>query len=220
MSIMADPKLRKKTRRIYYGPPGNQDLFWTVKVQPATKAVTINGSLEHALAGMKGSTIGCHMSNCAMANERAFGHPVLLAVFTKKTCIIVTKIKDGVPSHGIEYYHDYNNLVMLNDRDNFKKYIKAHPELANRTFTLRPPSKAKQSRPNIGSDNPRGRGTITGEKRAYAPRGALSRAVDAGLINTAVAKVISKAHNGAADPNQPTLKSARRAIHQLFAAGT
>src|SRR5512143_2216920 len=184
MAIRIDPKHRRKTRKIFYGPPGNEELYWTVKIKLATKPVRIEGTLEDAIAGFMGSTIGCHLSNCATAkaNARAFDHPVLMAVFTRKTCIIITKVKNGVPSEGVEYYHDHSNVVMLNDRDEFKTYIKAHPELANRTLSLRPPEKAKAQA--IG--RPSGPSKPTGEKRAFAPRGAMLRARDAGFLSEAV----------------------------------
>jgi hypothetical protein len=211
MAISADASKRRKFKKIFYGPPGNTELFWKVKIKPATKPVRINGTLDHALSGLKGRTVGCHMSDCAMGNKSAFGHPVLMAVFTRKTCTIITKLRDGKPDEAIEYYHDYSDLVMLNDKDEFKKHIRANPHLANRTFILRPPEKIRPGRP--GGVFPRAAAT-TGSKRSYAPRGALKRAVDAGFVDIGVAKALDQLPSNP-EPNTPTLKLARRALKSM-----
>jgi hypothetical protein len=215
MSINADPRRRRKTRRIYYGPPGSTEPYWNVKVKPATKSVRINGTLEHAIRGISGATVGCTLSNCADANKKAFGHEFIMAVFTKKTCIIITKMRNGEPSEGIEYYHDYSDIVMLNDKG-LKKHFKDNPHLVERTFTLRPPEKVRV-RPN--SERPSGPRVAnpTGEKRSFAPRGAMERAVTAGLLGKGVARALSGAI-AQSEPNTPSLKLARRTMAGMKAA--
>jgi hypothetical protein len=80
----------RKLRRIYYGPPGKEtSMWWTVQVSAATKTVTINGNVLHALKALAGVTVGCAFSRMAAdeANRDCFPHPVYLAAFTKSTAI-------------------------------------------------------------------------------------------------------------------------------------
>lgn len=167
---------RRKTARVYYGTD-KVKLFWTVVVSDAKKNVTIDGSLLDAITGKKGQTIGCHMSNCAMRNQAAFPHPVVLAAFTKRSALIVDKIVKGQPAHAIRYHHKYSWLVNLNDTDSEKSIIKMHPELVERQFTLQTPWK-NPTRAGRGIT----KGKISGVKMAKVPRGALARAKRAGLI--------------------------------------
>lgn len=207
-------KLRANKAKIYYGPPGDEDLFWSVKVRESSKGVRLNGSIADAMAGEPGLTIGCHLSNCAQRNSKAFPHPALMASFTKTTALIVTKIKNGVPVEAVRYYHPYGYLVDLNDTDKTKKYLKEHPELAEKSFYLRPSIsyKKKGSQPTGRATGPR-----TGAKRAYAPRGAVRRALKAGLLNEGVAGAIKKMVSGnkSANPNTPTIKLARKTLSSM-----
>ena len=170
---------RRATARIYYGDHRTQPvLYWTVKVRLAKKPVTIDGTLLDAIRGTPGSTIGCHLSNCAHRNTDAFEHPCYFAAFTKTTCLVVEKITRGQPSHAVKYRHGYGDLVEINDKKVNNRFIRRHPELAERQFVLRPPRKMRP----LGRDHT---STYAApyHKRALVPRGALKRAIDAGLVS-------------------------------------
>jgi len=176
----------RKTARIYYGlnPETGERLYWTVKVRPADRVVDIDGTLLDAVRGERGTVIGCHLSNCAKRNADAFPHPMKLAAFTRSTCLIVTKLSRGQPSEAIKYSHSYGNLVELNDTKISKRYISKHPELCERQFRLRPPRRMR----------PTGRmhtntGATPHKKRAFVLKGALRRAVDAGLVTPGLANM-------------------------------
>jgi len=130
--------MARKTTRLYYGlhPETGERLYWVLKVRNATKPVVLKGTVEHAMAGARGASIGCHLSNTAKANKEAFPHPVLYISFTKSVALAITKITNGQPSHCIRYRHNYGQYVDLNDTDPSKAAVKAHPELFNRRFTL------------------------------------------------------------------------------------
>ena len=78
----------------------------------------------------------------------------------------------------MRYRHSYGRIVDLNDTDISKTYIAKHPELAERTFNLRPPPKRGVYVPHAQQHR-----QGTGEKTAVVPRGALARAVKAGLVS-------------------------------------
>lgn len=130
--------MARKTTRLYYGlhPETGKRLYWTMKVTNATKPVAMKGSVEQAMAGGAGVSIGCHLSNTAKANKAAFPHPVIYISFTKSVALAITKITNGAPSHCVRYRHNYGHYVDLNDTDPSKATVKAHPELFNRRFTL------------------------------------------------------------------------------------
>jgi hypothetical protein len=128
----------RKTTRLYYGQQKEtgKRLYWTIKVRNATKPVVLNGTVEHAMAGGRGVSIGCHLSNTAEAHKEAFPHPVLYVSFTKSVALVITKITKGQPSECVRYRHNYGQYVDLNDKDPSKAAVKAHPDLFNRRFTL------------------------------------------------------------------------------------
>jgi hypothetical protein len=193
---MAKPKLKpkRKTKRIYHGPPGHErSMYWTVTYSPAKRDVIINGSLMHALRGAPGVTIGCALSNMATDNANAFGHPVFLGSFTKTTALIVDrKNKSGQPSHAVLYEHNYPHIVDANDNGVLKKMARENPDLMEREFALRKPRRQKQrSGTNAGKTPTDERGT-TDRDKAFVPRGALARAVRAKLIGAHVARQIEE----------------------------
>jgi len=134
--------MSRKTKRIYYGPDENPCAFWwDVEWENAKKTVKINGTLEHAIEGIAGSSIGCRLSNCAIdvENQSAFPHPVHIAAFYKTTALIVDKLaKNGTPCHAVVYEHEYGNFVDLNDVSNLE------PVYKDRSFVLRAPSQRKK----------------------------------------------------------------------------
>ena len=174
---------KSKTARIYYGPKGHEmKLYWTVKVRDATSSVYVTGNILHALNSHAGVTIGCSLSNVAMASKRAFPHPVHLASLTKSTALIVdSKKRNGEPATAVRYKHSYGKMIDLNDDSKIKDIIKNNPDLVERQFHLRPPKPRSEA-------SLKGKNTNTGHcnaGKASVPRGALARAVRAGLANAA-----------------------------------
>jgi len=171
--------MARKTTRLYYGlePKTGSLLYWTLKVRNATKPVVLNGTVEHAMAGKKGVSIGCHLSNTAMANKEAFPHPVLYVSFTKSVALVITKIAKGRPTECVRYRHNYGQYVDLNDKDPSKAAVKAHPDLFNRRFTL---GAYKQSqahwRPEYGRRETGRRGQL------QMVRGEMARMNNAGFV--------------------------------------
>lgn len=175
------PERKKlKTTRLYYAvdPETGKRLYWTLKVKDATKPVMLDGTVEDAMSGKAGVSVGCHMSVTAMNNKKQFPHPVYFISFSKSAVKVIDKITKGQPSHCVRYRHYYGRYVDLNDKDPSKRVIKAHPELFNRQFTLHPYKSQKAHwRPEYGRKE-------TGE-RSTAPllRGEVARMQAAGLIN-------------------------------------
>jgi len=132
--------MARKTTRLYYGqhPETGKRLYWTLKVKNATRPVSLDGTVEEAMRGKEGISIGCHLSNVARANKSKFPHPALYISFTKSVALVITKIIRGQPAYCIRYRHPYGQYVDLNDVDPTKAVVKAHPELFNRQFTLYP----------------------------------------------------------------------------------
>jgi hypothetical protein len=168
-----------RTTRIYYGfdPNDGEHLYWTVPIDDAVKKVLINGTLADAMTGKPGLTIGCHLSNCALRNAEEFPHPVKFVAFTRRSCYVIDKIKNGKPAHAVRYKHYYSDWVDLNDKDQAKTVLNDHPEMAEREFVLHIPLKrsSKKTGPHVSA-----RPT---EHFPHIPSGALRRARDAGLIH-------------------------------------
>jgi hypothetical protein len=180
----------RRTKRIYYGPPGNETaLYWTVAVSDARQKVIIDGALRHALKGRSGLTIGCALSNTAFdpKNKSAFPHPVYMAVFNRTTALMVDKLgKNGAPSHAIKYDHSYSWVTDRNDDKTLKKIAADDPEVIERPFVLRPPKirRGQQASRHPNRSNSPNKRTIASHLEA---RGALARAIKAGHITKAAA---------------------------------
>lgn len=191
--------------RVHFGPPGNLEHYWRVKVKDATKPLKINGSLMDAILGNAGTTIGCHLSNsgCNKANKMAWAGagfpPPKIMSFTATRAIAIFEFKKGTLNKqpfdaiGVEFAHDLGLYTDLNDKDPTKAYLKRHPEIANLKIRLRPPYRGK---PRPQKVKVRPRGVSTGDRRMGAPQGALLRAQKAGLIPPAVARQIEQSHEG------------------------
>lgn len=185
---------RQYLQRIYYGPPGNEmSMYWVAKVTDAKRPVVTNGNVLHALKGCKGVTVGCGLSNVAQdaANANAFPHPVLLASFTKSKAIIVTEFvpadkrrRRGFDCYAVRYSHSYRNVVNKNDEGTLKAMVKADPSIMERSFTLRPPRKGGYSSPGHSKHT---KVAVRSKNTAVVHRGALARAVKAGLVDKPVA---------------------------------
>jgi hypothetical protein len=186
MKTKAKKRKQNSVAKIYYNYP-DPPLYWKVRVINAEVSVTINGSLEHALKGYPGTTIACHLSNCGMAkeNKSAFPHPCLLVAFTPTTAYVVTKFKHGKAVEAVRYSHSYSRLVHLNDTKVNDTFIKTHPEMFERSFTLRPWRKQIR-RGGLPTGNGNSRPKIVADK------GARLRAMKAGLITKPVAEAIEQ----------------------------
>jgi hypothetical protein len=189
-------KLAKKRSNygyIYYGPPGNTEMKWKVKLENGKVDVNVDGHVFHALRTSAGSTFGCHLANCIMSaeNRRRFGHPVLIASVNKQTLIIITKFTPNNPNYdavGVLYHHRHGQFVDLNDTKEAKKRLKEDPDYFEREFTFLAPRR-HTSNPTGGhraTYAPVGEGSL----RALAPRGALQRAVKAGIVAAPVARAM------------------------------
>lgn len=189
-------KRKRKTRRIYYGPPGKEkSLWWDVITRPAKKAVVVNGTALNALRGAAGSTIGCAMSNVAIGNMKAFPHKAFIASFDRSTALIVDrKRKNGTPYSAVQYEHSYKHITDANDNKTLKKMVEENPAIMEREFTLRVPRKRKHKPGKNAGGHGRDRGHgMRGV--SFIPRGALARAVRAGQIPEHVAQQIEEVAN-------------------------
>lgn len=174
------PETGRKTVRLYTGldETTGEPLYITLKVRNAVKPVTLNGTVEDAMRGKPGLSIGCHLSETAKANKDAFGFRVYYVSFTKSVALAITKIRNGQFSECVRYKHNYGKFVDLNDKDPSKAFVKAHPKLFNRQFTLLP-YKVQENhwKPEYGRPE-------TGERaKDKAMRGELARLRKAGLLN-------------------------------------
>jgi hypothetical protein len=186
------PKKKQKTRRIYCGGPGHENSrWWVVKVSEAKYPVIMNGEVFHALRGYPGVTVGCGLSNIAIdkKNAKAFPHPVFLAAFTKRTALIVDKLKkNGMPDHAVLYEHHYGRITDRNDDGTLKKLVQEKPKLMQRSFTLYPRRKQTQDWTETAGQNRTPPDPSASRAKAFVHRGSLARAVKAGLIGKNVAE--------------------------------
>jgi hypothetical protein len=177
--------MARKTTRLYYGmsKTTGKPLYWTMKVKNATKPVRFNSTVEDAMSGHAGLSIGCHLSNAAMNSKEAFGFHVEYVSFTKSGALAITKIVNGQPSHCVRYRHNYSTYVDLNDKDPSKRVIKEHPELFARQFTLYPyKTYDPHWKPEYGRKE-------TGKRKFAAMTGELKRMVNAGLVMIPVSEI-------------------------------
>ena len=176
--------MARKTTRLYYGvhPETGKRLYWTLKVKNATKPVVLNGTVEEAMAGKPGLSIGCHLSLTGYANRKAFPHPALYISFTKSVALVITQIAGGRPTTCVRYRHGYGRYVDLNDTDPSKSVVKAHPELFARQFTLGAyKDSVSHWKPEYGRNE-----TGTRSTQQIMARGEIARLRKAGLMHAAL----------------------------------
>lgn len=178
----------RKTARIYYNEPGMPPMYWTPKVTDAKKSVQIGSTLADALRGVPGCTVGCHISNTTTRNADKFPHAVLLVAVTKNSMLIVDQFKNGEAFHAWRYVHRMGKLVDLNDTDKTKRVIRAMPRLAERMFTLYAPYKNPPR--TVGGNTGGNIGNVVGPKSPRVVKGALRRAVKAGLVSAPIADAL------------------------------
>jgi len=188
---------RQQRVKVYFGPDGNPNLFWNIKVKNATKDVNISGKMIHALNGASGLTVGCHLSNAVAdaENRDAFGHDVKLVVVTKTRMVAVTRITGGLPSEGILYHHKLGKFVDLNDTKKSKAFIKNNPDFFEREFAFLAPRKRP---PEKKGGHGRAAPGTEKSRSAVIPNGAMRRAVKAGLIAKPVAEQLARLSKRAA----------------------
>lgn len=172
--------MTQKTKRIYHGPDHDPTAFWwDVKWSPAKKGVVINGSLEHAIAGMPGHSIGCRLSNAATdeKNKGEFPHPVYIAAFYKRMALIVDHLaKNGTPDHAVAYEHDYADFINLNDASNLEPIYK------DKRFFLRPPQNRKNKKTKTSQVQPLNGNTAPKEQKEAESLQTFGRLEDAGHV--------------------------------------
>lgn len=180
--------------RIYYGPEGREtSLWWDVRVRDAKTNVEMKGSTYHALLGLSGRTIGCALSNVAFdeKNRRLFPHGCHLVYVVKSRVIVIDSLKrNGTPKTGVRYNHSYRRIVDANDDKTLKKMVRENPDLMERPFTLLAPRKRSKASLQKGAPG-HAPGTTRKSSRVFMPRGALARAVKAGLISKAAVSQLS-----------------------------
>lgn len=191
------PKRKRRTKRIYHGPQGKEtSMYWVVDVSDAKQDVVINGSAVHALKAARGQTIGCAMSKVAADNRDAFPHPVILIAFEKSVAYVVDRVNaEGQPCHAVKYAHSYGSLTEKNDTGALKRLAARKPEVMSRSFTLRKPQKSRKAKVSPPTGEHRVDGTAAPKPRGGVSvhRGAMRRAVKAGLVHKEAAKQITQA---------------------------
>jgi hypothetical protein len=180
--------------RIYYGPKGREtSLWWTVRVRDAKTNVEMNGSTYNALVGLSGQTIGCALSNVAFdeKNRRLFPHGCHLVYVVKSRVIVIDSLKkNGMPNTGVRYNHSYRHITDANDAGTLKKMVRENPAVMERSFLLRAPKKRSKASLQKGASG-HAPGTTRKSSRVFIPRGALARAVKAGLISKVAVNQLS-----------------------------
>lgn len=181
---------RQSTVKIPFGPPGREGgLSFTARVTDAKRNVSINGRALDALRACRGVTIGCAISNTAMANVAAFPHKVYYAHITATCAYLVDKINsNGQPTHAVRYHHAYKHITEDNDTGAWKKMVAETPTLMERSFALRVPRTSKPTGPHATK---RAATSTNLAPRNSGARGAIRRAKKAGFISDGVAALLN-----------------------------
>lgn len=180
-------------KRVYIGPPGNERMVWIdVRCRKATEGTTINGALVHCLKARAGVDVGCAISlmGADPANADAFPAKPLMVAVHKTVCVVITKMRGANRADGFIYSHRLGSIVDANDEKTLKKAARENPEMMERPFQLLPyqtttPHKRRGTSGVDSNKNPK-------PPQTYVPRGALRRAVKAGIISREVAKQWSR----------------------------
>lgn len=200
---MAKTKVRRrKIVSIRISDPGQPPLFLRVLIRNAKRPITMRSTFAEALAGKPGENLACRFALCAEHNRVLFPHDFVMASFTKSTAIIVDEIKKGrcgkyeYDATGVRYAHRLSTYVDLNDEDKDKEIIKNYPELMEMKVGLYVPqmraSQAEAFKKYLANGGTRLRERSTNPKSPKVMRGALARAVKAGLISPPVAQILKR----------------------------
>jgi len=167
------PKEKQTYLRIY---PGVPVLAW---VWFPTKDVILKGEVYHFQNGMAGLTTSCALSNMWTdpKNSTRFQHPAKIGTAVLKSrAYVLTGEKQNLPRYAV-YAHNHGNLVDMNDDKLITRIIQNHPEDLEREFEFRAVSDIKRKiKPSV-------RKTNVGLRKPFYPRGAIARAVKAGLMS-------------------------------------
>jgi len=132
----------------------------------------------------KGSTYECVLANGTMewakANPELLPHEFIYVYVTRSALYVVDKKKDGQPSHSYRYMHGFSTMTKTFDtitKAQFKKRFEGKGFI----LTLKPGRKYRQGESRVGGN---GKG---GTRSHKVSRGALARAVAAGLIPSVAA---------------------------------
>lgn len=125
--------------------------------------------------------LAASIQNFANKNPKAFPHKVLFVYVIRSTIYIVSRKKNGQPSHAVRYFHDFGPLTKAFDqmsRAAFVKYINGDESV--QVLRLRP-AKTRKDAQHKDAERTEDR---TGRKPGLGvcvSRGAMRRAIDAGL---------------------------------------
>ena len=175
----------KRQKNLFVGNPDEPgSIVMKAVYTDAKEVVRITGEQKHALMADRGDPAYCAMANVIKGNGIKFPHPVLIPFVTKSSVyIVIGRRKDGVYK-AVRYGHSFGSSVDLNDVG----YLRKHPELMEREFTLRPP----RDRRGLVRSGDRSRIRKGDPRRPHAPWGTYKRAVKAGLITSGVAKMLQQ----------------------------
>jgi hypothetical protein len=155
-------------------------------IEDAEQDIQMQGHASHFMNGVAGLTWACAMSNMAKdpENRKKFPHPVREVFVTAKTTLyIMTGEKYNNIFKYIKYAHNFGLQLDLNDAHLSQNIAKTNPAIFEGIFTLRAPSTKKrviQSQSSKRASSKRG--------KPFIPRGATTRAVNAGIMTLAEAE--------------------------------
>jgi hypothetical protein len=151
----------------------------SVWLRNATSDVILKGEIDHFRNGMAGLTFSCGFSNMWKDpnNSSRIQHHVEFADVIKTRAYVVTGEYEGILTV-IAYAHNHGNLVDMNDERFTATIMQNHPERLEQEFLFRAiiPAKRKITKPPIKKVN-------IGIRKPFNPRGALLRAMKAGLMS-------------------------------------
>jgi hypothetical protein len=172
---------RRKTVRLYTDVKRN--LYWTLPYTDAQVRVPVPVLLTACIVAKssRGVPFECVLANAIMEyasqNPEAFPHKVMHAFVIKSRIYLIDRYAPGgQPAHAIRYFHDYGGIAVKFDKISKRKFLeKFNGE--GFTLSLRPPIKGGKKAPYnvVRHSGPAHRKTVVS-------RGALRRAIDAGLM--------------------------------------
>lgn len=169
-------KLRKT--KLYIKYPHQYD--W-VEYSDGTRLIPVNIMMQADLLSTttRGVPYECVIARGVMAFAKAhpefFGHKVLYVYVNKTSVYIVDVFKHGRPSHAWRYQHTFSSLTKTFDKITPEAFL-ARYDGVGFNLKLKPARAFRQGEAKVG-----GNGT-GGSRSNKASRGALARAIEAGLV--------------------------------------
>jgi len=157
----------------------------SVWLRNATSDVILKSEVDHFRNGRAGLTFSCGFSNMWRDpnNSSRIPHPVYRGI-KGIVDVIKTRAYVVVGEHNglfvvVAYAHNHGSLVDMNDERLTNIIIQNHPEQLEQEFIFRAitPVKRKITKSPVKKTN-------IGVRKPFSPRGALLRAVKAGLISS------------------------------------